>query len=164
MFLDLKRVFANEDKSITFNYQLNMADVEFGSYRPFTTPINVSGRVENSTGIVSLNVKVDFNYCHPCDRCMSDVNKSFEYLFKHVLVTENDNISDNECVVLDEFKLDLDKLIKDDLLLELPSKVLCNDNCRGLCPKCGKNLNEGSCDCARHQVDTRLEVLKDLID
>lgn len=164
MFLDLKKVFANEDESIVLNYQLDISDVEFGGYYPFTTPINISGEVQNSSGIVSLNVKVAFNYCHPCDRCMSEVNKSFEYLFKHALVTENDNISDNDCIVLDEFKLDLDKLITDDLLLELPSKILCNDDCKGLCPNCGENLNEGSCDCAKHQVDPRLEVLKDLID
>lgn len=164
MFLDLKKVFTNEDESVTFNYQLDMDDIEFGGYFPFITPINISGNVNNLGGIVYLNVRADFNYCHPCDRCMADVNKKFKYLFKHILASENDNISNNDCVILDEFKLDLDKLIKDDLLLELPSKVLCNDNCKGLCPKCGKNLNEDSCGCDRYQIDPRLEVLKNLID
>ena len=60
--------------------------------------------------------------------------------------------------------MDLDELIRTDILLELPTKFLCKEDCKGLCPTCGKNLNEGACNCQTHQIDPRLEVLKQLID
>ena len=63
-----------------------------------------------------------------------------------------------------ERTLDLDELLRSDILLELPYKYLCSEDCKGLCASCGKNLNEGPCGCNLHQVDPRLEVLKKLID
>ena len=52
-----------------------------------------------------------------------------------------------EYIQVDDYKLDLDELIRTDILLELPTKFLCKEDCKGLCPTCGKNLNEGACDC-----------------
>lgn len=75
---------------------------------------------------------------------------------------EEDN--DDYILVDESFKLDLDELLRSDILLELPYKYLCREDCKGLCPSCGKNLNEGPCSCNLHQVDPRLEVLKKLID
>ena len=62
------------------------------------------------------------------------------------------------------YSLDLDDLIMNDILLELPTKLLCRDDCMGLCPECGKNLNDGTCSCRKETVDPRLAVLKQLLD
>ena len=58
----------------------------------------------------------------------------------------------------------VDDLVEEDLILDQPSKVLCSEECRGLCPMCGKDLNEGSCDCRRETVDPRLAALQQLLD
>ena len=63
-----------------------------------------------------------------------------------------------------DYQLELDDLAISDILLELPSKFLCNDDCKGLCQNCGKNLNKGECDCSKSNVDPRLDILKQLID
>ena len=73
---------------------------------------------------------------------------------------END---DGEFVVVPDETLDVDQLVTEDILLDLPSKFLCSPNCRGLCPRCGKDLNEGDCGCEREDVDPRLAVLKELL-
>ena len=75
------------------------------------------------------------------------------------------NEEDNDSYIeVQDYQLDLDELIRADILLELPTKFLCSPDCKGLCPKCGRNLNEGPCGCNTHQMDPRLEVLKKLID
>ena len=75
----------------------------------------------------------------------------------------NDEENDTLLLVENE-SIELDDLLREDILLELPTKFLCKPDCKGLCPGCGKNLNEGKCDCSARQVDPRLEVLKQLID
>ena len=134
-----------------YNFECNAGD-EDGMYDVFTN----DGR-NLTKGIL--------NYYHPCDRCMNDVKQTFKYSFNHILcLKDNDSDLNETYIILDEYELDLDKQVETDLFLELPSKVLCSDNCKGLCDKCGKDLNKGTCNCVTYQVDPRLEVLKDLID
>ena len=82
----------------------------------------------------------------------------------HVLVLSLENEDDGNFIQVTNYKLDLDELTRADILLELPTKYLCSENCKGLCPVCGKNLNDGTCNCDLHQIDPRLEALKKLID
>ena len=65
-----------------------------------------------------------------------------------------------------DFTLELDEVVRTDLILSYPQKFFCSrgEDCRGLCPKCGKNLNEGDCGCDKTVVDPRLEILKQLME
>lgn len=72
--------------------------------------------------------------------------------------------SDEDYIETPDYKLELDEVVKTDIILELPAKFLCSEDCKGLCMKCGKNLNEGDCGCDKGSVDPRLEILKQLID
>ena len=58
--------------------------------------------------------------------------------------------------------LDVDKLISDEIVVALPTKVLCREDCRGLCSVCGQNLNHGTCDCDRHTGDPRMAAIQDI--
>jgi uncharacterized protein len=62
----------------------------------------------------------------------------------------------------DTDKIDLDKDIRDYAILAVPMKKLCSENCKGLCPKCGKNLNDDLCDCIEEIIDPRWEVIQKL--
>jgi uncharacterized protein len=62
-----------------------------------------------------------------------------------------------------EDRIDVDHLVKENILLNLPVQPLCREDCRGLCQRCGANLNEGSCSCAEEEIDPRLELLKRLL-
>ena len=66
-------------------------------------------------------------------------------------------------IVLENASLDVEALAAEDLMLDMPSKFLCQEDCKGLCPTCGKNLNDGPCDCAK-EVDPRLAALAELLD
>ena len=66
--------------------------------------------------------------------------------------------------LVDEGMIDLNLLVNDAVMLNLPMRRLCDDGCRGLCQECGRNVNEGDCGCVRESIDPRLEVLRTLLE
>jgi uncharacterized protein len=70
----------------------------------------------------------------------------------------------DEYIVLQGGMLCPDDAVREELLLEFPKKLLCGDDCQGLCPKCGKPKKEGDCGCQTKEIDPRLAVLKKLLD
>lgn len=164
MTIELKKVFLDEGDVVVRDYQLDMSSVDFNGAKPFISPVTVNASVKNKAGIIQFSADVKFDFCYPCDRCTVNVNQAYSYSFGHVLVLPSKENSEDDYIEVKDYKLDLDELIISDILLELPHKILCKQDCKGLCPKCGKNLNEGACECVAYQIDPRLEVLKKLID
>lgn len=164
MLLELQQIFQNEGMCSSFVHQLDFSSVDLNGIKPFTSEIEISGQVCNRAGVVSLRYDTAFDFSVPCDRCGKMLSDRFKYTFEHVLVSSLAGDEDNDLLLVDEFKLDLDELVYSDILLELPSKYLCSPDCKGLCGKCGKNLNEGDCGCAEQEVDPRLAILKELLD
>lgn len=164
MQLDLRKIFTEEEKALTFDFSVDWSGLEVGSYYPFVSPVKVSGIVKGFAGEASLEMEANFAFEIPCDRCAELTKKEYSYSFHHMLVRSlNEEDNDNYIQVENE-KLDLDELLREDVLLELPRKFLCKSDCKGLCDCCGINLNKESCNCHKHQIDPRLEVLKQLID
>ena len=147
MIVDLKRFFLGQ--SDTMEYALDLSGVELGGVKPFCAPVRVKASFKGNAGSVLLDTELLYTTVMPCDRCGEVTSREWNRRFSHVLVSE-----------LNE---DLDELLREDILLDLPSKYLCSPDCKGLCPKCGKNLNEGDCGCDRKEIDPRLEVLKSLL-
>lgn len=164
MLLELKDLFLTEGKRLAFSYEMDLSDVDFSGIKPFISPVEVQGTAENKAGAVRLTVDVSFQFAYPCDRCATVEVKPYRYSFTHMLVPKRNDASNEDYVEAEGYRLELDGLLRDDILLELPTKYLCRPDCKGLCPVCGKNRNDGDCDCVMHQVDPRLEVLKQLID
>lgn len=160
--LNLTKVFAQEG-SVSFEFPLDLSQVDFYGTFPFSSPVNVSGVVENFAGIVLLKAKARFVFSAPCDRCAVLVEKPVELSLEHVIVSEVEDEENDDFVVAENMQLDVEELLRDDLILWVPTKNLCKDDCKGLCDKCGKNLNEGDCDCNKQSVDPRLEILNRLL-
>ena len=125
-------------------------------------PVLAEGEIENRAGVVKLVFSVKFPLHLCCDRCLGEFDRDFEYSFEHILVRRL-NTDNDEYVVCEDGVLELDELIRSDLLLELPAKVLCSPDCKGLCPVCGKNRNFDSCECDKKEIDPRLQVLGQLL-
>ena len=164
MILDLKKVFLEEDETLPFACDLDLSETEIGGYHPFISPVKVKGFVRHEAGAAFFQAETEFVFCIPCDRCAEEIKKEYRYTFQHMLAPVLNDEDHDLYLQIEGYQLDVDELLRADILLELPSKYLCKPDCRGLCPKCGKNLNSGSCDCNTHQIDPRLEVLKQLID
>ncbi len=165
MFLECKQLFDIVGERIGIDYQLDLSEYQLFSGKPFHTSVIVKGFAENRAEIVSLNMDCSFTMQLDCDRCLNAFEREFHYCFSHTLVrelsAENDDMDDY--IVVDGDQLDLDELVLSDILLSLPTKILCHEDCKGLCPVCGKDLNIGSCECKKKQVDPRLEKLGELL-
>ena len=164
MLLKLKDVFLNEGGSLRFDYSLPMNEIDINGDYPFKSPVSVHASAVNRAGLVELFVDVVFDYTTRCDRCFEPITKHMELSFTHGLATELIDELNDDYIETPDYTLELDEVVVSDILLNLPKKYLCREDCKGLCLYCGKNLNQGNCDCEKRPTDSRLEILKQLID
>ena len=110
--------------------------------------------------------KAELTIVIPCDRCLEDVETQFHLDFeKNVdLMDSSDAKIDelDEKNYIDGYHLDVDKLLYNEILIGWPMKILCSDDCKGICNVCGQNLNEGTCDCEDTGLDPRMSVIRDV--
>lgn len=163
MSLDLRSVFANEGKSISIDSEFDLSEVELYGEYPLKTPVKVLGAISNKTSIVTLNVVCEVCYSAPCDRCGIETEKTYRIPIIRTLVNECESDDNDEMILLDSYELDLDELVYSEVVLGVPTKHLCKDSCKGVCPKCGKNLNSGECGCNDDEIDPRLQPLAELL-
>ncbi len=101
-----------------------------------------------------------------CHRCLTDFEYALDLELKALIVYEKHRDLEDEAGVIEidaySQEIDLTKFIRDSILLDIPYKILCSEDCNGLCPQCGTNLNEDSCDCSFDTIDPRWEKLKEL--
>jgi len=124
----------------------------------------------SSTG-VSVRGEISSHLQLHCSRCFEffslPVSEAFEVLYRGALgdsVDEEHELDPEELDVcfLKEERIDVTALVYENMLLALPAKPLCHEGCRGLCPQCGKNLNEGACPCSTARLDPRWRELKSI--
>ena len=104
----------------------------------------------------------------PCARCLDSVIVPFELEIDQELdmnQTKEDRIEAlDEQFYINGYNLDVDQLVGNELTLNLPMRVLCSDNCKGICNRCGTNLNRGTCDCDNRSLDPRMSVIQDILN
>ncbi len=163
MFVQCRALFMGEVTRLPLDTELDFTRVEFQGLTPFAQPVRVTGEITASAGVVKLSAKAVFTFSGRCDRCLTPFERPYDIPVEHILVTSLEN-EDSDYVLLEDYRLALDDLVQADIFLELPYKSLCREDCRGLCPQCGKNQNEGLCGCQTKTVDPRLEILSQLLN
>lgn len=164
MLLQLQSLFMGEKASLPIDCTLDFSGLEWNGLYPFKQPVKVKGEVRHTAGVVTLKADVAYRYDGLCDRCACDISHEEHLLMEHTLVVSLNHEDNDSFVLIDNYQLPLDELVEEDLILDQPSKRLCKEDCRGLCPTCGKNQNEGSCGCEHKTVDPRLAALQQLLD
>lgn len=164
MILDLKRIFATEGSVLNIEHSLDMSDVDFMGNYPLKNPIKITGSVFNKASVVSLNLDLEYTFAAPCDRCGVDAAHNHTVNVDKLLATAIERQESDTIITVPDMKLDVDEFVYSEVILDLPSKHLCSENCKGICFKCGKNLNEGECGCDTREVDPRLAKLMELLD
>lgn len=147
MDIQLKELFDIVGLSKDFEYVIEPDELDGYSEYSFATPIAVKGNIENRAGVTMLKYDVKFALNHCCDRCLKDFVRDYDYDFEHILVRST-NADNDEYIVCENNILDMNELAVSDLLLRLPTKILCKEDCKGLCFVCGHDLNEGDCNCS----------------
>lgn len=138
-----------------FNEPVEEIELENPFYNNFTATVKLS-KVYNH---LVLDAELSANANFECDRCANWFNQEVKANYRMVYLFSNNGEEPESLNItylpLDSDKIFLDKDFRDYLLLAIPMKKLCKDDCKGLCYKCGKDLNEGDCDCAKNQIDDR---------
>lgn len=100
----------------------------------------------------------------PCDRCLKDVVIPIDVDMERMIVIGSDEEDDglNDEYYIDGYDLDVDQMICEEILTCFPMKVLCREDCRGICKVCGADLNNGECACDRTELDPRMSVIRDI--
>lgn len=164
MLLDLSKIIQTPDSELPFRTELDLHDLEFGGNHPVQEPVLAEGIVRNTAGVLVLRGTVSTRLHAVCDRCASEFLREVSYPVQAVLVREieDEDTADEWTFLLKEDKADLDEILTTAFVLNMDSKLLCRPDCKGLCCRCGKNLNDGPCEC-RPDVDPRLAVLGQLL-
>ncbi|HKM04153.1 MAG TPA: DUF177 domain-containing protein [Lachnospiraceae bacterium] len=100
-----------------------------------------------------------------CDRCLKDVNIVFDLALSRMVVAPGEEKADEdeeEQSFMDKYHLDVDELVYSEIMMNWPMKVLCAESCKGICKKCGNDLNDGDCGCDTFVPDPRMAVIKDI--
>lgn len=159
MQVSLEQIFNIEGSHKEFNYSFT-PDFSLSDDFCLTSPVSFEGKVVNTAGIVTLEGQAVFTAAVMCSRCAEEFSKTFEVSVEHTLVSELNDEDNDEFYLVENKELDLDALICEDTVLSLPFTFLCKEDCKGICPQCGQNLNNGACACKK-PVDPRLAALLD---
>ena len=173
MKLDLRPLLLGE-RLLKFDYELqpdidseDTASFLYGV--SFPSPMKVSGDITNTAGYMRMRLTASLDYSARCARCLSEVNGSFAFDLektvapREVLSGLDEDRLDDYAIIDDGF-LDIDSRITEQLEVEFPIRFLCKDDCKGLCSKCGKNLNDGDCGCDTKEIDPRMAPLQKLLE
>ena len=164
MRLDLRDVILVPDAEKSFQCQVDLSDLEFYGRKPIVRPVLAQGSVVNHAGALVLNGTARSELDLLCDRCGKEFSREKVVALDMLLADElEQEDSEDEIFLLDGNELDLDELVTTAFVLAMDTKNLCSEDCKGLCAKCGADLNLGPCGC-RPEVDPRLAALAQLLD
>lgn len=159
MRLDLTRAFVTDgfDKPIDESV-IPGEELSLWSDGRVESPVSVTGHLFNRAGILHLHLDVAYTVVGACDRCCEPVKMSRTAPIRVILVKEKQDEDNDELIQVSGDLFEVDPLISESILLDAPGKLLCEEDCRGLCPMCGQNLNEKKCDC--RQTQSPFDILK----
>ena len=165
MLLGLSKIIDCPGASVPFETSVDLSDLRYGTSYPVSELVVASGVVRNTAGVLMMTGSITTCIHGICDRCASEFDRDIDFPIDVVLVTElaNEENEDEWVFPLEGDSADLDDIVRTVFVLNLDSKLLCDEDCKGLCCRCGKNLNDGPCSCQK-ELDPRFAALKQLLE
>lgn len=170
MLINLSEIMSVPDKVTQMQCPIELSSFRFGNEHyefakksPVALEIrNLGNRQVRIIGSISCSLII------PCSRCLTGVEVPFDIEVDREIdftKTEEERAEElDETNYISGYNLDVDTLVYDEILIELPYQVLCKESCKGLCKVCGQNLNSGSCSCDQQVLDPRMAVIRDIFN
>lgn len=149
MVIGLKQLYENPGESLDFTDNISPERLSEIHGFCFIGPVVLKGAVKNRAGIVTLNMNAAFTLDAECDRCLGRFERDFSFDFEHILVRSISGYDNDDYVITENDEFAPEELALSDVLLQMPTKLLCREDCKGLCPKCGADLNISDCSCGQ---------------
>jgi len=165
MLLGLSEIMDRPGATVNFSTSVDLRNLLYGTCDPVSEPVLASGTVRNTAGVLIMTGIITTTIHGVCDRCASDFDKEISFPIDVVLVTElsNEENEDEWVFPLEGDSADLEDIVRTVFVLNLDSKLLCKPDCKGMCCRCGKNLNDGPCSCQK-ELDPRFAALRQLLE
>ncbi len=164
MLLGLSKIIDCPGASLPFTTAIDLRDLQFGTCYPVKEDVQAEGVVRNTAGVLVMTGMIRTRLHGVCDRCASDFIRDVEIPIQVVLVTElsNEENEDEWVFPLEGDSADLEEIVRTVFVLNMDAKLLCKEDCKGLCCRCGTNLNNGPCSCQK-ELDPRFAALQQLL-
>ena len=165
MRLDLSPIVDRPGESLSCSASVDLSDLVYGTSKPVSEPVQLEATVRNTAGVLVMKGKISTCIHGTCDRCASDFDRDVEIPVDAVLVAQlaNEENEDEWVFPMEADTADLEEIVRTVFVLNMDSKLLCKEDCAGLCCSCGKNLNQGPCNCQK-ELDPRFAALRQLLD
>ena len=165
MLLGLSKIIDCPGAELSFSTSVDLSDLCYGVSYPVSEPVKAEGKIRNTAGVLMMTGEITTCIHGTCDRCAADFDREITFPIEVVLVTEmaNEENEDEWVFPLEGVSADLVDIGRTVFVLNLDSKLLCKEDCKGLCHRCGKNLNDGPCNCQK-ELDPRFAALKQLLE
>ena len=167
MIIDISKVVKSINKEVSEEVSIEMNSFEsrlgeFPILQKSPVVLTITNQ-ENKT--LFIRGAVDVTLSIPCGRCLEEVPTQICFdIDKKLDINESilidDEMEENDYLI--GFELDVDKLVYAEILVNWPMKVLCKEDCEGICKVCGANLNKGDCGCQRTELDPRMAAIQDI--
>lgn len=162
MFIKISNLSDGEHE---FDFNEPVKELELGE--PFYGDIVLKAKLSKLNNQFILKTEFEIHAKLICDRCGTEYDKLLNNSYQMVYILgkqqeDNESNFNVSYLSLNENKIYLDNDVRDYSILAVPMKKLCKEDCKGLCYKCGQDLNKGDCDCSGEEVDTRWAPLLNL--
>ncbi len=171
MKISLDKLIRRENDKLDLNFSQKIDTISYcDSKYELASPIDVNGKVSNNNKGIYIDIDVKFTLIDNCSRCLDKVEVPIEYPIQGFLVKEDfdeDSFEEYDAFIFDGQEVDILGIIEQTLDFQMPFRVLCKEDCKGLCQKCGTNLNKNDCSCSEiandeEIIDPRFAKLKDI--
>ena len=157
MYLDVSKIYGTNGDRISFELSGNLEDTDY-----VTGPVNIKGAAESTGSSIFVSGKGEAFALLPCDRCLETVNLKLSFDFSENFTGESESCGVS--VIQNKDSIDLGPVIKEAVISAFPMKILCKEDCKGLCSQCGTNLNHSSCDCDASFINPKFDALRSLFN
>lgn len=135
-----------------YDFSLQTEPLQLELSEAFTSPVSVNVKLDKSSSQIYLKAEIALDVNFTCDRCLIDFKSEIHTLFNIFFMYEarslkGEQSNDIQILSPDTNYIDIAEDVRQYILLAIPIKILCSENCRGLCPSCGIDLNENQCKC-----------------
>ena len=162
MLLDISSIIFVDGGRVPFSAQFDFSDFDFYGEHSASEPVEANGEVINRAGALVVQGEVT-TVMHPtCDRCAQKFDKQVNIPIDAVVASELPDDDYDSLFPIEDGKIDLEEIVSTTFVLNLDSKNLCSEDCLGLCPGCGVDLNHEPCRCKK-EIDPRLAALSQLL-
>ena len=162
MKINIASVLRNDGASKEFTGNVELGNLEYmGSTLSFEEPLKVNGKVYSIGGALEISADITGEYTSVCSRCGKPVSAEISAQLFESIDSEFSEI-DEECITVSGNVIDISGSIDACIFDELPMQPLCMEECKGLCPVCGIDLNENECNCDDTVYDPRFAIFRNL--